>query len=42
MIGDGRVMLDGSQYNDKGHAFRMASKHRNLLFGEVKEINFKI
>lgn len=35
----GRVRKDGTGYKDKGHAFRIDSKSKELLFGESKIIN---
>jgi len=35
----GRVKLDRTGYKDKGHCFRMSSKNRKLLFGDVKDLS---
>ncbi|EOA3444268.1 MULTISPECIES: MvaI/BcnI family restriction endonuclease [Enterococcus] len=34
----GRVKPDGTKYKDKGHAWRMSPKNRELLFGEIETI----
>lgn len=36
----GRVKIDSTQYRDKGHAFRIKPKNRNLLFDDTIELNF--
>lgn len=35
----GRVREDGTGYKDKGHAFRLKSKYRSSLFGELEKID---
>ncbi len=35
----GRVRKDKTGYKDKGHAFRISPKYRELLFGEIKTID---
>ncbi|MGL6167271.1 MAG: MvaI/BcnI family restriction endonuclease [Fusobacteriaceae bacterium] len=34
----GRVKSDGKNYKDKGHAFRLNPKYRNVLFGDLEKI----
>lgn len=34
----GRVKLDGTKYKDKGHAFRLNPKYRDILFGDLEKI----
>ncbi|MGL5000879.1 MAG: MvaI/BcnI family restriction endonuclease [Cetobacterium sp.] len=34
----GRVKSDGTKYKDKGHAFRLNPKYRNVLFGDLEKI----
>lgn len=34
----GRVKSDGTKYKDKGHAFRLNPKYRDVLFGDLEKI----
>lgn len=34
----GRVKSNGTEYKDKGHAFRLNPKYRNILFGDLEKI----
>lgn len=34
----GRIKKDGTGYDDKGHAFRLNPKYRNMLFGDLEKI----